>query len=333
MNFRQLALPDTTCQQPQPTTPPRRTRPVFVRKKSQRIGFDTLLGALSPLKARESSSSDSDEDCKEDGLIKVERWPPAPQETDANPSYSCGSIPWQNYSMPWYNCYQQPPLFYGHGQGGYSPFGPCSNYGGRYDYDYNYPYYNRGRRLDGHGSEGWRGRPSRGRQDTYELGAHEHMKVHYCRRCGHFRSRRYHQENPLLPGRPSIAGLCGRCYYLEPRHNSHRHFPYRASGRILGEREYIEPVVRRHRTSRSRHPARRTSSSQHIAIHRYSSSAPSRTRSPVHHRPRHRSSASVTSVRISEERSGPPIGKPVAYISLDLILTLCQSEPILILEP
>lgn len=307
-SIRGPRLPANDCQQSTTAISPRRTRPVFVRNKTEGVGLDTLIGALCPFKNSDTRV------CRRYGPTRVERWPPCPEDDKPTDDWNdCASRPWGNSYMPSYTCCSQPPLFYGHGRSAFNSRWPPSNCYGQYNYDRCYPYQNYPRhmpsrgRLDGHSSSGdWLGRRG-GRYDLYGSDSYEYIKVHYCRICKRFRSRRYHRENPLRPGSRPIAGLCGRCYYRVPRYTSHRPFPYRASGRIVGERDYEEAVVRERHQPRSYRRRHGTSSSQRISIHRRSSAGPSR--SPARYRTRHGSSESVTRVRVSREHSGPPIGK------------------------
>ena len=188
-----------------------------------------------------------------------------------------------------------------------------------------------------------RGRKRRRSRDSTESAdeVHESVRIHYCRRCGRFRSRRFHRENPLLPGMSPIVGVCKRCHSSSSdRHHHHHHhhrrhhvhhghrLPYRASGRMVGERQTEEILlVKKHRRSNSSPKRKRFADSgdhkrivivdehdSHPHHHRrhHHSPAPARvvrrrgssSESPrVRHHGHQRRSSSTTRVRIVRERS------------------------------
>ena len=63
------------------------------------------------------------------------------------------------------------------------------------------------------------------------------VRIHYCYRCGRFRSKSFHYQNPAVPGGRPLVGTCSRCKTFNGLSNP---FGY-GSGRIVGERWVVKP--------------------------------------------------------------------------------------------
>ena len=146
------------------------------------------------------------------------------------------------------------------------------------------------------------------------------VKIHYCYRCGRFRSTEFHDAHPLMPGGKPLVGLCGKCKAEPSQHTAFG----RASGKVVGERWVITP----HR-------------SRKIPRNDKDASGPPKHGSPSHDRrlsPRivELSSSASSSESMSEceesadevveaKKSSTDKGKYVNDLSR-LILTVCRHE-------
>ena len=84
------------------------------------------------------------------------------------------------------------------------------------------------------------------------------VKVHYCYRCGRFRSQRFHDANPLMPGKQPIVDLCTSCQHKA----AYKTAWGPASGRIVGERVVFDVIhTRGSRKSREAATSLRTAKS------------------------------------------------------------------------
>ena len=97
-----------------------------------------------------------------------------------------------------------------------------------------------------------------------------------CASCGKFRSARWQARHPLIPGRASVPGLCGRCRDKHTSSEEERPRHRRHCRQHRHHREYTDSTDDSYNTSRESKPARRR--------HR-SYSRDYRRRSPVRSRP------------------------------------------------
>lgn len=124
------------------------------------------------------------------------------------------------------------------------------------------------------------------------------VKIHFCRRCGRYRSWRFHRANPVGPSGLPLLGLCSRCVSCTPSMRS----PWGTTGRMIGERVVGEYRVHKREPPRLRR-LRRSSPDVRI-IRRRSSSPLVADRSCSRQKRRSDSSERCVKIRVNRENFG-----------------------------